>query len=184
MRLKDMELGDTFGQTSYSRLMMAKLKGGDPKKSKAVVHEVSLVLLLGKLQDNVRKQVMDNVHNELRTLLTLNHPSVVQLGSAFVDKDCVYFVTESFEEGTLHKHLEMRLGKMVPEPVLEPNALDWFTQLSRGIQYLHNNGIIHGNINDKVRLQFYTTSMLNLANFSEYLSVRGKEKSHSCRLWL
>jgi polo-like kinase 4 len=78
------------------------------------------------------------VANEVELHWQLHHPSVLQLYNYFEDSNYVYLVMELCRKGELFQYIQRRRG-----PLTEPEARAAMITIIKGLQYLHNNGIIH-----------------------------------------
>ncbi|TFK32792.1 kinase-like domain-containing protein [Crucibulum laeve] len=85
----------------------------------------------------VKMKAVPNVIQERRLLEEIDHPYIVNLRYAFQDDENCFFVLDLMLGGDLRFHLE-RLGAMPEETVRF-----YMAQLSSGLAYLHELGIMH-----------------------------------------
>lgn len=85
------------------------------------------------LQQDLEKQLLA----EVRTQMTISHPSLLRCFSYFEEDDTVFLVLEFAEGGDLHRLLRRR-GSLN-----ESDAARIFEQVSQGMRHLHSCGIIH-----------------------------------------
>ena len=77
------------------------------------------------------------VANEVEIHWQLHHPSILELYNYFEDNEYVYLVMELCTNGELYKYLKLK-GTLT-----EPETRGVMLQVIKGLQYLHENGIIH-----------------------------------------
>lgn len=81
--------------------------------------------------------------NEVKLLQQLHHPNIVQCKGWFrdIDKGCIYIVLEYCECGDLHTYIQSHIK--AHKYFSEEQIWFIFIQLLRGLQHIHENGIIH-----------------------------------------
>lgn len=89
--------------------------------------------------DSQRSQA-DSLQQEIALLMSVNHPSLLCLKETFDESDGVYLVLELAPEGELF-NLIVRKQKLT-----EDETRHVFTQLFKGLKYLHDRGIVHRDI--------------------------------------
>ncbi|KAM6496911.1 Protein kinase-like domain containing protein [Amanita muscaria] len=85
----------------------------------------------------VKMRAVSNVIQERRLLEEIDHPFIVNLRYAFQDDENCFFVLDLMLGGDLRFHLE-RLGSMSEDAVRF-----YVAQISSGLDYLHENNIMH-----------------------------------------
>ena len=95
-----------------------------------------------------------SITRELELLQQLNHPNIIRCLGHFYDtarggaaqniKGVLYMVLEYADGGDLYKDILAR--KTQQQPYQEYEILDIFHQLCRGVQHLHEKGIVHRDI--------------------------------------
>lgn len=75
------------------------------------------------------------------SLVSCKHPSVIQIKGVFFDSGNAYVILPYFSRGSLQNMIEKK------ESISWMEIQDMFRQLISGIAFLHERGIIHGNIN-------------------------------------
>lgn len=78
------------------------------------------------------------VANEVELHWQLHHPAILELYNYFEDSHYVYLVMEFCQNGELFKYMQRRHGR-----ITEPEVRRIMITIVKGMQYLHNNGIIH-----------------------------------------
>ena len=84
-----------------------------------------------------------DILNEVKLLQQLNHPNIVQCKGWFrdLDKNSLFIVLEYCEGGDLHQLVQSYIKSH--QRFKEAEIWTMFAQLCRGVQHLHQNGIIH-----------------------------------------
>ncbi len=81
------------------------------------------------------------VANEVELHWQLHHPSILELYNYFEDSHFVYLVMEYCSKGELFQFLQKKSS-----PLSEPEARGALLPIIKGLQYLHNHGIIHRDV--------------------------------------
>ena len=70
---------------------------------------------------------------------------MIQLKGIFISKNKnLFIITEFTDDGNLQMKLEQQIENK--EHFSEEQIIDWFTQICLGLEYIHNEKIIHRNI--------------------------------------
>ncbi|XP_029360589.1 serine/threonine-protein kinase PLK1 isoform X2 [Echeneis naucrates] len=85
----------------------------------------------------LKQHQREKMTSEIAIHKTLNHPNIVGFHGFFEDDDFVFVVLEICRRRSL---LELHKRR---KAVTEPEARYYMTQLLKGVQYLHNNRVIH-----------------------------------------
>ncbi|XP_024859111.1 serine/threonine-protein kinase PLK1 isoform X2 [Kryptolebias marmoratus] len=85
----------------------------------------------------LKQHQREKMTSEIAIHKSLNHPNVVGFNGFFEDDDFVFVVLEICRRRSL---LELHKRR---KAVTEPEARYYMTQLLKGVQYLHNNKVIH-----------------------------------------
>jgi ABC-type phosphate transport system substrate-binding protein len=80
--------------------------------------------------------------NEVEKVWRCRHEHIQPLLEFGAGEDLLYCATVLSEEETLEQYLKRRPGQVLPVP----QALDYASQLCAALQYAHEQGIVHGNI--------------------------------------
>lgn len=91
---------------------------------------------------------VSGVLREIAIMKKLDHQNVVKLHEVIdpPGKDNVILVTEYLEKGTLLQRLDNGKGKILFKKLLEHSAVEQFRMVCRGLDYMHYNGIVHGDL--------------------------------------
>ena len=90
----------------------------------------------------------DLSHNEAKTLIDLDHPNIVEVYAVCKSKSSIYIIMEFLNGGSLRSFLE-------ETKLDEPTAYHLIKQMTAGLQYLHNENKVHGDLhNENVMLSF------------------------------
>ena len=96
---------------------------------------------------------------ECSILQKLSHPSLLRFCEAFEDSNQYCIVTEYCEGGEI---LELVLSG---QPLPLSTAVSYFQQVIAGIEYMHSQGIIHGDVKlDNIMLQENTVKLIDFGS--------------------
>ena len=130
-------MGDRF--SSYD--IMKKIKSTKTFVAKVMSKKNSKIYVLKQLRNDQSKE---KAIQEFQILSKLNHPNIIKYFKMFNEDGKIYFVKEYVDNGSL-KNIKEAYNSI--EKPIEVNTL-WniFMQCLAGLDYLHNNNIIHKNI--------------------------------------
>eukprot|EP01116_Phalansterium_solitarium_P014359 TRINITY_DN31981_c0_g1_i1.p1 TRINITY_DN31981_c0_g1~~TRINITY_DN31981_c0_g1_i1.p1 ORF type:complete len:295 (+),score=101.79 TRINITY_DN31981_c0_g1_i1:112-996(+) len=134
------ELGKQLESSGYivfeSDLVLVPTTGAGPKKG--LLHGVEVALkTLNDLSQLLGGDQLMAFHNEITTLASLRHPSLVRMLGVCVAQGVPYLVTEYIGGGDL-----LTLARTGPP--LPPSAkISIARSIAAGMAYLHGQGIIH-----------------------------------------
>lgn len=95
---------------------------------------------VGKM-DKKERQVAEN---EVKCLSALKHPYIVRYWESFMHERFLCIVMDYCEGGDLFQLIQQH--KQRGRPIPESNVLQWFTQLSLALKYVHDKSILHRDI--------------------------------------
>ncbi|KAL1277286.1 hypothetical protein QQF64_023959 [Cirrhinus molitorella] len=98
----------------------------------------------------VIKKLSANQDNS-KFLLNLNHPHIVQHKECIEDSDCLYLVLEHCEGGDLAQKIKNKKEKNAT--FSESEILDWIVKICMALKYLHDQQILHKNMQPKVQIK-------------------------------
>ncbi len=98
---------------------------------------------------------------EVRTLRSLDHPSIVSYHDHFVHQDGLCLVMTYCEGGDLSQQIRQHAERR--EPFSEAQVVDWFVQLAMALHYVHSKGILHRDL--KSQNVFLTNNFVKLGDF-------------------
>jgi len=109
--------------------------------AKVMSKKNSKIYVIKQLKSNINQ---DEVKSKFQILNQLNHPNIIKYFKSFVDNGSIYIVKEYVDNGGLNNLKEAYSSITKP---IEINTL-WniFMQCIAGLQYLHDNNILHGNL--------------------------------------
>uniref|UniRef100_A0AC35TZZ8 Protein kinase domain-containing protein n=1 Tax=Rhabditophanes sp. KR3021 TaxID=114890 RepID=A0AC35TZZ8_9BILA len=125
----------------------------DPFRQKVIIKSVST---LG-LKDKEEKSIM----GEVKLLSSLNHPNIIGYIDYFIYDSSVCIVMQYAEGGTLSKFIQDQGERLIDENV----ALDYFTQITMAVDYLHNKNILHRDLKTQNILMNKRKSVIKLSDF-------------------
>ena len=94
---------------------------------------------MSKLPEKDKK----NALNEIRILASLNHKNIIGYKESFFDEasQTLNVIMEYADDGDISLKIKNNLKRKL---IFEENTIwNWIIQLLEGIQYLHDNQIIH-----------------------------------------
>src|SRR5262245_5760084 len=83
-----------------------------------------------------RPELARRFEQEVRAVAALNHPNVLSVFDAGTEEGTPYVVFELLDGETLR-------ARLARDPVPLRKALDWSTQIARGLGAAHERGIVH-----------------------------------------
>ena len=144
MIVEDITLIKSVGKGSFGEVFLASRKGTDQMYA---VKKVSKSLVL---QEKVKKYF----NNEIYILKQVNHPNIIKLYEIKQTLNNFYLVFDLCNGGGLSNCLEKYM-KQNKKPFTQEIAQSIIRQLVSGLQYLHNNKILHRDLKlDNVLLHF------------------------------
>ena len=111
------------------------------------------------------EQWTDLSHNEAKTLIELDHPNIVEVYWVCKSGTNIYIIMEFLSGGSLGSYLFELQEK--GEKLDEGTAYHMIRQMTTGLQYLHNQNKVHGDLhNENILLSFEGTNCLcKIADF-------------------
>lgn len=82
--------------------------------------------------------MIQRVKNEVTIHHQLRHPNILELYHFFEDSEKVYLVMELCPNGELYQFMKKK-----PGPMAEEDGKRFFREIVKGVDYLHEHGIIH-----------------------------------------
>ncbi|XP_042464236.1 serine/threonine/tyrosine-protein kinase HT1-like [Zingiber officinale] len=145
--LSQLFLGNKFASGSNSRIYRGIYKQ----------RAVAIKLVKIPEQDEQKKAVLEKQFNsEVAFLSRLYHPNIVQFIAACRKPPVYCIITEYMSQGTLRMYLHKKEPYSLSTETILRLALD----ISRGMQYLHSQGVIHRDLkshnlllNDEMRVK-------------------------------
>ena len=106
----------------------------------------------------IAAKLLDSLYNEINILTKINHPNIVKLHDSIKTIDCIYLFLDYCENGDLYNHI------LSNEKFKEEEALDIFIQISKGLNYLWKNNLIHRDLKPH-NILLTTTGLIKIADF-------------------
>ena len=130
-------MGDRF--SSYD--IMKKIKSTKTFVAKVMSKKNSKIYVLKQLRNDQSKE---KAIQEFQILSKLNHPNIIKYFKMFNEDGKIYFVKEYVDNGSL-KNIKEAYNS-INKPIEVNTLWNIFMQCLAGLDYLHNNNIIHKNI--------------------------------------
>jgi serine/threonine protein kinase len=129
------------------------------------------IKVLGKagMDHNVQKRVRCEIDIHTK----LEHPSIVNLLTAFEDLDLIYIVLEFCEGGDLDKAVKKKKGVLFGET----ECREWVRQVAEGLSYLHNHNIMHRDVS-MGNILLTLDGRCKIADFGLAVEMRSKNETH------
>ncbi|KAL0909159.1 hypothetical protein M5K25_020002 [Dendrobium thyrsiflorum] len=123
----DFSASSVIGKGSFGEILKAFWRGTP----------VAVKRILPALSDD--RLVIQDFRHEVKLLVKLRHPNIVQFLGAVTDRRPLMLITEYLRGGDLHQFLKEK-GSLSPS-----TAINFALDIARGVAYLHNepNVIIH-----------------------------------------
>lgn len=143
LQLNQYKLMDQIGQGSYGLVKLAYSEEDSTHYAMKILSKRKLVRQAGLMRKAPRKATtpLDRVYREIAVLKKLDHPNVVKLVEVLDDpvEDSLYMVFELVKEGEV-------LSVPTDTPLTEDRAWNIFRDTLLGLEYLHYQKIIHGDL--------------------------------------
>ncbi|KAF7729307.1 hypothetical protein EC973_004563 [Apophysomyces ossiformis] len=142
-----------------------------PTDTKVAIKAVDLELL-----DVKQDSQLEALHKEIQIMSLCNHPHLLPVYQSFVSATHLHIVMPIMSAGSCHyllrKHFKHGLEEQWVACILK--------QVSLGLEYLHQSGLVHRDIKAANILLDYDTGYIKLADFgvSNYLHPMGTEFSY------
>jgi serine/threonine protein kinase len=103
-------------------------------------------------------ELVDRFHREVRAVIPLSHPNILQVLGTGQDGDHVYLATELFDGGSLEGQIKHRRLDI-------PQSIAVMRGLCRGLAFAHSRGFVHGHLSPRHLLVTPTLSAVKIADF-------------------
>ena len=124
-------LGEELGRGAFGQVF----KGMDLKSGDTVA--IKQISLEGMSQSNLQ-----SVMGEIELLKTLNHKNIVKYVGSFKTRSHLYIILEFMENGALSASIKPNRFGVFPETLIAV----YIAQVLQGLQYLHEQGVVHRDI--------------------------------------
>ena len=145
MNIEDIVLIKSIGKGAFGEVFLTSKKGTKKQfATKKVQKSVAL-------DEKVKKYF----NNEIYILKNVNHPNIIKLHEIKQTLNNFYLVFEYCNGGCLNNCLEKYMKNNGNKPFTEEIVQHFMKQIVSGIQYLHNNKILHRDLKlDNILLNF------------------------------
>jgi polo-like kinase 4 len=111
--------------------------------------------------------------NEIELHTSLSHPKIIKLLKIFEDDRRIYIVLELSRGGNMYKYLRGRIKR--GSRLSESEAASYLHQILQGLQYLHNNGIMHRDLKLSNLLLSADFKAVKICDFGLAADIRNEE---------
>eukprot|EP00668_Euglena_longa_P036445 GGOE01046844.1.p1 GENE.GGOE01046844.1~~GGOE01046844.1.p1 ORF type:complete len:363 (-),score=108.10 GGOE01046844.1:805-1866(-) len=134
---------------------------------------------------------VDSAHSEVSLLRRLDHPNIVQYYSHFTTRvrgvRCLFVQVEFCDRGTLADLIRTKAQKQ-KSPMSASRIQDFTTQLASALAYIHDQGILHGDLRPENVLVVGEKEQLKLSGFGSPLwmerrGLRPRTVSGGCKTY-
>lgn len=143
LQLNQYKLLDQIGQGSYGLVKLAYSEEDSTHYAMKILSKRKLLRKAGLMGRGPKRGTspLDRVYREIAVLKKLDHPNVVKLVEVLDDplEDSLYLVFELVQQGEV-------LSIPTDQPLGEGRAWSVFRDSVQGLEYLHYQRIIHGDI--------------------------------------
>jgi len=145
MQIEDITLIKPIGKGSFGQVFLTTKRGSQQQfATKKIQKSVAL-------QEKVKKYF----NNEIFILRNVNHPNIIKLYEIKQTLNNFYLVFENCNGGCLSTCLEKYKKNNDNKPFTQEIAQHIIKQIVSGVQYLHNNKILHRDLKlDNILVQF------------------------------
>ncbi|XP_040154584.1 calcium/calmodulin-dependent protein kinase kinase 1 isoform X1 [Anopheles arabiensis] len=143
LQLNQYKLLDQIGQGSYGLVKLAYSEEDSTHYAMKILSKRKLLRKAGLMRRGPKRGTspLDRVYREIAVLKKLDHPNVVKLVEVLDDplEDSLYLVFELVQQGEV-------LSIPTETPLSEERAWNVFRDVLLGVEYLHYQRIIHGDL--------------------------------------
>lgn len=126
-----------IGSGSFGRCYLVQGKAKEQEEKRLMVMKQ---IDVGRM-DRKEKQVAEN---EVKCLGAVKHPYIVRYWESFMHERFLCIVMDYCEGGDLFQLVQQH--KQRGRPIPENNVIQWFTQLTLALKYVHDKSILHRDI--------------------------------------
>ncbi|XP_054747490.1 calcium/calmodulin-dependent protein kinase kinase 2 [Anastrepha obliqua] len=143
LQLNQYKLMDQIGQGSYGLVKLAYSEEDSTHYAMKILSKRRLIRQAGLTKRGQQKPIspLERVYREIAVLKKIDHPNVVKLIEVLDDpmEDSLYMVFELVKQGCV-------LNIPTDSPLAEDKARDIIRETILGLEYLHYQHIIHGDL--------------------------------------
>lgn len=127
LTLHGYRVGRTIGKGSYATV----------KEATSQKHRCKVAIKIITKKNTQKDYIEKFLPREIEVIKILKHPSIVLFNQCIETTNRVYLIMEYLNNGDLLEAIRNR--KIIPEN----QAAVWFAQMMAGIEYCHNQGVVH-----------------------------------------
>jgi BR serine/threonine kinase len=173
LRMSDSSKQDSVGPYILQRVIGA----GSTGKVKLAYHSETgqqvAIKIITKSAFDQKPGLQTKVRREIALMKVVSHPNILRLIDVFESPGHLYMVLEYAEKGELFDFLVAR--RFLPENV----ALDFFRQITLGLEYLHSHGICHRDLKPE-NILLDNNNRIKIADFGFARWIRRDIAETSC----
>lgn len=124
VHVNELNLGGLIGSGSYGDVFKGKLRGN--------------VVAVKRIPVTQDEELVQGFVKEVKAMVALNHPNILQMLAISVQNPYAYIVTEYCQQGAIDKYLQNH-----PAEVDVMRKVGWMKQIADAMAYLHSQHIIH-----------------------------------------
>lgn len=148
-------LGEVIGVGGMSRVRLATTRSDNRKVA---------VKITESTDDDLRQLT----RNEYELMRTLRFPSIVQVEGLYQTQQCLLMCMEHCDNGCLDSYLKRKKNRFV-----ESQAVQLFSQLVGGVNYLHLHRIVHRDLKPGNLLLQNHATVLKISDFNSAKRIGG-----------
>ncbi|VDO27680.1 Uncharacterized protein BM_BM10530 [Brugia malayi] len=132
VRHEQIELHELLGEGAMSAVYKGIFRGDESEK------QVAIKVRKGRRLD---RETVEQICREARIMRRLEHPNVVRLYGIAISKEPIMLLMELLKDGSLDVFLVTKGSKLSTR-----EKLYFCLDIASGLEFLHNNGVIHRDI--------------------------------------
>jgi len=160
-----------LGTGSYAEVRLCKEKNDNKLYAIKIMNKDFL-----KKKSIGKTSFMDDVKREVAIMKKLRHPNVLRLYEVLDDPKVnkLYMILEYMKNGDLMQITQSDLNSSRSKPLSDEQVWDIARQILRGLKYLHDNSVVHGDIKPN-NILVSDDGMVKIADFGVSKMIKKDE---------